>query len=308
MKIFTLAPKENWICDRIVQEWYENFSEYSVSHPSQADLIWLQAGWCWNHIPTELLKNKKVVCTEHHIVPEKFDKSKLSEFLFRDQFIDAYHVPNYHTRDFIQKITRSPIEILNYWLDPKKWYPGDRAAARKELKIDSDRFIIGSFQRDTEGGTGLPKLEKGPDLFCDYVEKLYELNNNIFILLGGWRREYIINRLNNKNIPFKFIERASIETIRKMYLCCDLYLVSSRHEGGPQALLEAPATKTPIISTDMGIARQVLESNCIVDISNKIYFPTIDDVNKNLSNVNIFNIKEYGKKYLEFFRKVLNNE
>ena len=27
MKIFVLAPKEDWICDRLVSEWYENFPD-----------------------------------------------------------------------------------------------------------------------------------------------------------------------------------------------------------------------------------------------------------------------------------------
>ena len=27
--IYVLAPKENWICDRIASEWYEYFGEFS---------------------------------------------------------------------------------------------------------------------------------------------------------------------------------------------------------------------------------------------------------------------------------------
>ena len=36
-----------------------------------------------------------------------------------------------------------------------------------------------------------------------------------------------------------------------------MYIVSSRLEGGPQAILESALTKTPIISTDVGIASSI---------------------------------------------------
>ena len=101
MKVFVLAPRENWICDRIYQEWIENSSEITTENIQEASVVWLLAGWCWRHIPPEILAEKKVVVTVHHIVPEKFDKSKLSDFVTRDHFVDAYHVPNAKTAAII---------------------------------------------------------------------------------------------------------------------------------------------------------------------------------------------------------------
>ena len=54
----SLAPKENWICDRITSEWYKHNQDISTINPYEADVIWLQAGWCWNHLTKELLENK----------------------------------------------------------------------------------------------------------------------------------------------------------------------------------------------------------------------------------------------------------
>ena len=48
----------------------------------------------------------------------------------------------------------------------------------------------------------------------------------------------------------------------------NLYIVSSRYEGGPQAILECATTKTPIISTDVGIAASVLHEDSIFDMDN----------------------------------------
>ena len=48
-----------------------------------------------------------------------------------------------------------------------------------------------------------------------------------------------------------------------MYNCLDLYICSSRYEGGPQAIPECAATKTPIISTDVGCAEEYLHPSSI---------------------------------------------
>ena len=39
-----------------------------------------------------------------------------------------------------------------------------------------------------------------------------------------------------------------------LYNILDLYIVSSRLEGGPQAILECAISETPIISTNVGVA------------------------------------------------------
>jgi len=303
MKVFVLAPKENWICDRIVQEWNSHMGHISTPDIQSADVLWLQAGWCWNHIHPAVLKQKKVLLTEHHIVPEKFGKQQQAEFLFRDQFVDAYHVPNKFTAKFIRDWTHKPIHVVGYWFDDSKWFPEDKVSCQELLSLPTDKFIVGSFQRDTEGLTGLPKLEKGPDLFCDYLESLRR--PDLHVLLGGWRREYVMHRLKGADIPFTFIEKASNEMLRKMYNACDLYVVASRYEGGPQAIYEAAAMKVPIVSTDMGTAADVLCDNCIIDIPSEVYYPTVQDVNLNFDNVQGYNILRHACEYERVLRKIL---
>ena len=51
--------------------------------------------------------------------------------------------------------------------------------------------------------------------------------------------------------------------INELYNILNLYIVSSRIEGGPQAILECAITKTPIISTDVGLASEVLHETSI---------------------------------------------
>jgi len=307
MKLFVLAPQENWICDRIAEEWQENNTEISCNSPEESDILWLLAGWCWNHIHPNILEAKKVVVTVHHIVPDKFTDQKHEEFVIRDRYVDAYHVPNNKTAMLVRQLTQKPIFIVAYWYDETKWKEFDLKTARKDLNLPEDKFIIGSFQRDTEGNTGLPKLEKGPDIFCETVDILnQEIDEDVHVLLGGWRRAYVISELDKRGISYTLNELADLSTLRKMYAACDLYIVSSRHEGGPQALMEAASMKVPIISRDVGIATEVLSPYSIVDLPDQICLPTKESIDTNYNRTQRFEIKHHKKNYLNMFERVLS--
>lgn len=305
MRVYLNDPKESWIVDRIRKEWYEENPSTTTESVDDCDILWIVAPWQWGAIDQNILKSKKVVCTIHHIVPNKFNQNNLNEFLYRDQFVNAYIVPNKYTKRMVKQLTNKPVKIIEYWFNSKLWAPLDKDECRKALSIDKDRYVIGSFQRDTEGSDLIsPKLEKGPDLFCDYVEKIS--SQKTLVLLGGWRRQYIINRLNKSGIDYKYIEKAPIETIKKMYAACDLYVVSSRFEGGPQALFEAAAMRVPIISNPVGISESVLTKQCVFDITKNTYFPSIEDVDNNFNKVREYDIIKHKTKYLEFFKEINN--
>tara|TARA_R100000008_G_C3580531_1_gene168189 strand:+ start:686 stop:1609 length:924 start_codon:yes stop_codon:yes gene_type:complete len=307
MKIFSLAPKENWILDRIIKEWKELKPQYCTDNISEADLIWVISPWLWRTIPVDILRNKKVVMTIHHIVPEKFSKNSLREFVIRDQFVDQYHVPCQKTKDFISQITKKPVQVIGYWYNANIWQPDNKSAARTRVQVPQDAYIVGSFQRDTEGSDLVsPKLEKGPDLFVEAVKKIEK--DNLFVLLGGWRRQYVINRLKEEKIDFHFIEMAPLEVLKDMYAACDLYVVASRVEGGPQAILEASAMKVPIISRDVGMARDVLNDNCIVEIPENVYYPVNKDVEYCYNNVERYEMNSLVEEYLNLFHRVQRGE
>jgi glycosyltransferase involved in cell wall biosynthesis len=308
MKIFMNNPREDWIVDRIRGEWYRNNESTATEDINLCDTIWIAAAWQWSLIPTQLLKEKKVVCTIHHITPNKFTKESLREFLYRDGFVDAYHTPNKYTAAFVSKITKKPVYTVGYWYDHRVWNEDHLPTklAKERLQIPEDKFVVGSFQRDTEGSDlKSPKLEKGPDLFCDYLEKIKD--KDPFVLLGGWRRQYVISRLEQAQIPYKYCERVPLEELKNMYAACDLYIVSSRHEGGPQAILEATAMKVPIISTRVGVAETILCEQCIVDIPNEVYFPSQEDVDNNYRTVQEYEIKKHKATFLKMFQEVLSN-
>lgn len=305
MKIYINDSNENWICDRIRSEFINNNSEYITDDIFSADVIWLLSNWIWRQIPVELLSSKKVVVTIHHIDPDKLD---VQDFIFRDQFVDAYHVSCEKTiKNFPNSIDKQKIHIMPYWYNEKIWRPvSEKHTLRQKFSIPENKFVIGSFQRDTEGSDlKTPKLSKGPDIFCDIVERL---DPKPHILLSGWRRQYVISRLTNADITYSYFELVDVNTLNELYNCLDLYLVTSRYEGGPQAVIECASNKTPILSTDVGIANQALIEKCIlndtIDFINNIKSDNFDYSEENYKKIQQFKMGTLFLQYLTFFKSI----
>ncbi len=278
MKIFLLNANENWICDRFVAEWQYYNSDTVVTNPHEADILWLVSSWTWNHLPLQLLQNKIVVTTIHHLNLDKFDVAAQNNFKARDQVTDFYHVPCEKTKEQISPYTDKEIFVNPFWVNQGIFFDiKDAGSLRLELGLPLDKKLIGSFQRDTEGHDLVsPKLEKGPDVFCDIVESMHDADDNVEVVLAGWRRQYVMNRLQKKNINYHYFEWADFDLLNKLYNCLDLYLVSARCEGGPQAVPECAVTKTPIVSTDVGLASLMLSEESIYNIGSPIGKPNVD--------------------------------
>lgn len=305
MKVYVTSPNENWILDRIKAGWIREKPSLNAEQIKDSDLIWFLDSYSWKSVPYMTLKNKKVVASVHHVVPDKFNEN---DFKMRDTIVDAYHVPCDQTKDFISNFTSKPIEKIGYWCESQFWTPYSHDEAKKQFKL-TDKYVVGSFQRDTEGSDlKTPKLEKGPDLFCDYIARIKDKHPNLHVLLGGWRRQYVISRLEQMSVPYTYYERSPLENIRKMYAACNLYVVSSRYEGGPQALLEASLMKIPIISTNMGMAKDVLSKNCLVDITKDYYVPTEKDIEVCYDKAIKFALKTHVNNYEAFLVRTMQEQ
>jgi glycosyltransferase involved in cell wall biosynthesis len=295
VRVFTLAANEDWICDRFAREWRRHSSEFATAVPHDADVIWLLAGWCWRHIDSQLLATKKVVATIHHIDESKFDKTSLDDFKARDEFVDMYHVPCRSTWQLVSRLTKKPIFVQQFWVNQKLWFPLNKDDTREKLGLNDSRFLIGSFQRDTEGSDLVsPKLAKGPDVFVDVVSEFNKHRKfDVEVILAGWRRQYVMRRLDELGIKYMYFDRPSDNFLNMLYNALDLYVVGSRCEGGPQAVVECAATQTPILSTPVGIAEDILgkldESPNIFTISPDGRYPKLTDRMKHINTLPVFN-------------------
>lgn len=173
---------------------------------------------------------------------------------------------------------------IPYIADTSAYYSINRLSdqyydLKRKYSIPQKKYIIGNFMRDSLGSNlRLPKPEKGPDVFCEIVDILAERvgKRNIHVLLAGPRRHWILRRLREINITVTYVgdeseyddyphNILSAAQINNLINLSNLILVSSRSEGGPRVLLEASTCGTPIISTSVGLAQDVLAPECIFD-------------------------------------------
>ena len=112
-------------------------------------------------------------------------------------------------------------------------------------------------------------------------------------------------KLSKRNIKFRHIYLDLYEEISIYYQALDLYIVSSRVEGGPQAILECAITKTPIISTDVGIASQILNSKSIYNLDSiSTASPDIEYAYKKAKN---YILPKGIENFLKFFQDLYEN-
>tara|TARA_Y100000389_G_scaffold43936_1_gene38672 strand:- start:21831 stop:22748 length:918 start_codon:yes stop_codon:yes gene_type:complete len=270
MKIFLNSANESWVVDRFREEWIQFNTETFTENIEEADIVWIIAPWAWRKIPKKYLKDKKVVCTIHHIDFEKFNKKERKNFNKRDRYVDIYHSISSKTTDQITEVTNKEIVTIPFWINQNIFYSiNENHKIKSKYGLEENTYYIGSFQRDTEGKDLIsPKLSKGPDRLSKIFEYYYREEKNVVILLTGKRRNYIINELKRKKIPYKYFEMVDFSELNELYNCLNLYIVASRIEGGPQAILECGITKTPIISTDVGIASKILDDKSIFSMKN----------------------------------------
>ncbi len=270
MKIFIPKVNESWVVDRFRNEWYRYNRNITTKRINNSSHLWVIAPWLWKKLPIKHLVEKKVICTIHHIDYEKFDKKQEEDFYQLEQYVDKFHAISEKTHEQLSRLTNKNICTIPFWVNQNIWfYKNQKYELRKKYGFSESDYLIGSFQRDTEGNDlKSPKLIKGPDIFLDIVKKINLNEENLKIILTGKRRQYLIENFNKFGIKYKYYEMVNFETINNLYNILDLYLVTSRVEGGPQAIIECGLTKTPILSTDVGIAQNILDPKSIFNENN----------------------------------------
>ena len=90
------------------------------------------------------------------------------------------------------------------------------------------------FKKDGVGWRkgSLPKLEKGPDILIKALIEIKKEHKDIHVLLTGPSRGYVINELIRHNIDYTYSKFINFNKINSYYNVLDLYLVTSREEGG----------------------------------------------------------------------------
>lgn len=276
-KIYVLADelrnmKNKWICDVLKEEYIKYSNLNIVTNPRDADIIWLLAPWATRKINKDYLVNKFVISTIHHIDWDKYEEN-LEYYKYIDSITNRYHTICPKTEADLRKITKKNIVTACFWINENNFFRiNDKIGLRQKYNIPINAYVIGSFQKDTEGKDDMqPKLSKGPDIFINIINDMKK-DKDVFVVLTGWRRNYVMKELDKINVKYVFFELVDMIELNELYNTLDLYLVSSRVEGGPRAIIECGLARIPLISTDVGMAELILAPDSIYDCNNYITY------------------------------------
>ncbi len=246
----TLTPKG--LKNKIIH--FGSIGTYQIPHESNRCVI------SWYHINQndENLKNIKEIGRHIEIL---HTTNKITRNAFIDMGADESKIVTIPLGIDLN-IFKPISEIEGYW------------ELRNKLGIPADAKVIGSFQKDSNGWNEkkdiTPKWVKNPEAFIETVKRIHrQYGGKIYVLLLGANRSYVKKQLSEHGIPFKHIYLKNYKDVAQYYRTIDIYLITSRSEGMPKAILESMASGIPIISTRVGISPEIIQNGVngfIVDI------------------------------------------
>ncbi|MCX6819341.1 MAG: glycosyltransferase family 4 protein [Candidatus Aenigmarchaeota archaeon] len=216
----------------------------------------------------------------------------------KNEILEYYHID----KDKILVISPG-IDIHKYRFNIEK-----RRAIRKKLNLKANELVLVFSGREF--------ARKGVRYIIDALPYL----DCKLIVIGKADPYFYKKRASELGVNDKIIFTGFVEKIEDYYSAGDIFILPSLHEEFSQVSLEALSSSLPVLITDVGGAKDVIENgrNGFIirrnkkDIVTKIRSITPDKLNKMRKearrSVLAYSFDEAAKKYLEVFEEVLINE
>ena len=333
-KIYFCSDHANWATDRTTNSVYEIARECgfhckkSFNHPKNQYVFY---GDQYSLLSKNIFKNNNIISFDYqHGLPQYsvVNKKLLKTIIDNQDKIKIIRVTNSFFREFLiekgivkEKILQIPLTVNKIF---KKFSKNKSFDIKKSLGLPYDKFIIGSFHKDGDGwGAGMnPKVIKGPDIFLKTLKITKRKIKNLFVLLTGPARGYIKRGLEELAIDYMHFDSLNFQQLPNLYNCLDLYLISSRDEGGPTGMFEAMACGVPIVTTRVGLANDFITNKkngfivevddfkklatCIVHVHNNKKLQR-RFINTSIAIVSKQNSKHHRILWRNFFNILKNN-
>jgi glycosyltransferase involved in cell wall biosynthesis len=159
------------------------------------------------------------------------------------------------------------IHVIPLGFDLEKFqvnYSQNRENFREEFRLNNDDICIGIIGRLT--------LIKDHDFFIRAIKETLSKTKNslkIFIIGDGEEKDNLINLSNELLLPISTPAKKNTNALihftswrsdmTKVYAGLDIVALTSLNEGTPVTLIEAQASSKPIVSSDVGGVRDILE-------------------------------------------------
>ncbi|HMA19405.1 MAG TPA: glycosyltransferase family 4 protein [Gemmatimonadaceae bacterium] len=201
------------------------------------------------------LRSKVPVVTSHHHVTSW---DLIRHNLHGDAIVagSAEWVKDLETRGAdMRRVFRVPYGVdVDLFLPPQG---NQREAMRRRLGLAGAEPVVGFFAKRASNDDD----RKGTDIFGEALTEFAKMHRRTGVLIVGPGWQELVQRFRSGGIRcawIPFIEDSS--DIPALYHALDFYWVTARVEGGPVPLLEAMSCEVCCLSTEVGLAREVVKS------------------------------------------------
>lgn len=214
----------------------------------------------------------KLIFTSHNFKGFNFIRKLLIKFTKKIRYIDVVFSENQH------------IDI-----NAKKTIIIPNGVKERQAKIYSsninNKFIFINVASLTE--------QKNHQLLINEFYKLKDYNAELWILGDGILKENISNQINTFNLSSKVKLLGIQENINYFLEQADCFVLSSKWEGLPMAVLEASMVGLPIITTPVGALKDIIneENGFLAEEENLNLFMKYAFENIDLANIRALKLR-----------------
>jgi glycosyltransferase involved in cell wall biosynthesis len=156
--------------------------------------------------------------------------------------------------------SRSTVITNGFSLTLLNVLPIKTAAFRSQLRLTDDNLLVGFV--------GRAEFIKGPDIFIKAMAPLFAQFSNLIVLMVGrgmtTENQDLVRWLGETGYPERFRILGQRNDVPVCLSAMDVFCLSSRSEGFPNALGEAMLMGLPCVTTDVGDARFLVGTSGIV--------------------------------------------
>ena len=239
-------------------------------------------------------KVEKLILDSYQTLKREKDLSAKYDHLFGKQFEKVSNYMNHSVLDNENQLSKKPIfDFYNHF----------RISKVKLLNAIYDENIkvyinIGRYD-----------YQKGHDKLIEAFEDLYEINQNIFLVLvcpHGPLKSKTINRVRNSSARESIVILGGMNNPYPLLSNCDAFVLSSNYEGLGLVVYEALALETDVITVDLPETIQYLEEDqaIIVDNNAKGIYNGLYKHRYNQYEIKPFNFEPFRQSSIKEFEEV----
>jgi glycosyltransferase involved in cell wall biosynthesis len=216
------------------------------------DLVHFLCPYTSRHWLQPLRSRVPVVTSHHHVTSWDLVRHNIDGDAIVAGSLEWVHDLEARGAD-MSRVFRVPYGVdVNQFVPPTS---AQRHAARARLGFSGSGPVIGFFAKRSSNDDD----RKGTDVFVDAMMRLHEkLPDASTLIVGpGWHdlaRKFAASGIDCVWLPF--VE--DVRDLPELYHALDFYWITSRIEGGPVPLLEAMSSQVCCLSTNVGLAREVV--------------------------------------------------